>query len=162
MEGQIKYTNASDWSRKKKTEPLQLPSGAVVEVKISGIAPLLMANIMPMTLLSTSDGKDAVEDEGLSAAQSMAVSKGYSAISKIVQSMVVSPRIIFDENAEIRSGEVSAYDVPSEDLNFLMDYCLKTEEAKKLKSFRAIGTRGDAGSNEQTIQSAALNNRGSH
>lgn len=157
MEGQVKYTNASEWKKKEQTDPLELPSGAIVEVKRASVPPLLMANIMAMTLLSSSDGKEAVEKEGLSADQAMAVSKGYGSISRIVQSTVVSPRIIFDE-VEIKDGEISAYEIPSEDLNFLMSYCLKTEEAKKLESFRPVRSSADAGSNEQEIRTTPVHN----
>jgi len=151
-------TSAAGWAKKNTgiVEEVRLPSGAIIKVRRTPISALLMADLMPLSLLSSQPEKEA--DTAMSQSDNMAVVKGFKKITRLIVKSVISPKIVFDREPE--NHEISADDIPAEDMEFLMGFVLRTEEAEALKDFREERPVIDAGQPMQTLQPVASTNGG--
>jgi hypothetical protein len=146
-------TTAAAWAAQRKTKPLLLPSGVVVEVVDSMFRSLDILSDIPMPLLSriiksASDSMDLDPDE------KRKLLEFNEKVMKMIRAIVVRPKIALEVIAP--EGEMSFMNMLDIDRKFLMRYVLGTKGAEDLSSFRGRADGDPSGSVLPSIRSESV------
>lgn len=137
-------SSAKEWGAKSRTELLTLPSGVVIEIKVSKLKPLLLANILPYDLLAkiVKGGKNG----NMTEQDRLEMINATKKLFEIISISVISPRIVVDRVPDEGKNEISIYDIPDEDMDAIRSYLMGTKEAHEAGTFRDEPTGAPAGS----------------
>jgi hypothetical protein len=134
--------NATDWKNfvadkaAAKAVEVKLPSGMTIKARRPGPMQLALWGRLPFSLTAVVAGGNG---EASRTAQETAAE-----VSKFLRNLLlhccVYPRISLDPHGE---GEILPTDIDDEDLSFIVQWAMRTEESSDLESFR--GKRTDVG-----------------
>lgn len=141
----------SGWTKKEEVVSLKLPSGSVIKIKARRLGQLARANLVPLSLLGDSaDGKA----ETMNQDQMEDTVKSLQRINALILEMVVWPKLITE--GKPKKDEFLMSLIPDEDMTFITSYIMGTEDAEKLKPFRAERESDSSGSHVQEVRSVSV------
>ena len=152
---------AKSWAKRGReiaaetAEDLLLPSGVTIKARRPGPALLASLGALPFGLAAMVTGSG--DDDGAVGRMSNAkVIEVMTALRTLLTYCVVSPRIAATPGPD----EIAAADVPNIDVEFIIAWVMRGDEAKSLAAFRQyFGVRG-AGGDGADVRDAAVMSTG--
>jgi hypothetical protein len=129
---------ASEWGKKRReTQILDLPSGATVEIKKLNLLEMILANKVPMELVTqivaSSEHLKNVKDGNFDQIKGSELENLNLMINRMTALATVNPTVKLEG---LTDGEVSVEDIPYLDKLTIFNNCIDTEGIEALNSFR--------------------------